>query len=126
MDVEQVVVLQVAGQPEAETGTDGELPQGGHRWTPAGKGQHRHPLVLLPAAGDQIGVQPGAMVVGGEDGRVHLPEPQGRHHLDHGPAGAAPQRADRGDDMQNLHGAGRAARKPSKAAPQAAATAGAA
>lgn len=118
MDVEQVVMLQMPGQPETECRAEGELPQGRHRRTPAGEREHRHPLVPLPASGDQLRVQARAIVVGGEDGGVHVLEAQGRHHVDHGPAGAAPQRADRGDHMQNPHGKGRAARKPSNAAPQ--------
>ena len=73
MDVEQFVPLQIPGQPQAERGAEGELPQGGHRRTPAGKGQHRHPLVPLPAPGDKIRMQARAMVVGGGTGTIPPP-----------------------------------------------------
>jgi hypothetical protein len=103
MDVQQLVAVQMAGQPQAQAGTEGELPQGRHGGAPAAEGQHRHPLVALPASDDQVGMAARPVVIGGEDGGIHALLAQGGHHLDHGAARPAPQGADRGNHVQDLH-----------------------
>ena len=101
MHVEQVVVVEMAFQPPHQIGAEGELPQGVNGGTPARKGNQGNALAVDPLPGGQGGIQTWTMVIGGEDRGVDAPLAEGPHHVQHRLARSTPQRADRGDHMEN-------------------------
>ena len=104
MHVEQVIVVNMALQPPHQAGAEGELPKGVNGGTPARKGNQGNALAVDPLPGGQGGIHPWTMVIGGEDRGVDAPLAEGRHHVQHRLARSTPQRADRGDHVENSKG----------------------